>query len=427
MRTQEDSPFFNPENESGDDWETKLDDDSPLQHGLDDIPKRSGPLPGKKSRNGPANKPEVMAKSIAFRVQDVVVSICNLQVVKIVSILCLVFFMLRSELPMESLCKIPALAGYSSHCARKIDPPKEPAVTPDFIALAGLQTRLEQVMKDSASSSKVAIDIKNSEIGLRDLATVVKHSTLSKKDILWRDLRSFVDEAKATGTSLQQLGSRVWGAVDKVISLNKHTLLMLESASASEGELQIWWGVPSKGRDPKDIENIWLQSIVLLHETLRKLIHEAQHNIGSLQRLEERLNNIADMVVEEKHDIIDKELACDLGTKLKQHQWSKELFGKNTKEWQSHSVSQELLERIKNDRQQALNYVTEVLLRLKRMSNDLDDLREGVAEPIVIAGLSNIPIQSHIEHIRNATERLVNGQIDMRRIEDDYRKEQFLG
>ncbi|KAH7335157.1 hypothetical protein B0J17DRAFT_668880 [Rhizoctonia solani] len=426
MRTQEDSTLFDSDSERGDDWETELDCDSKgSQHGLNNAPKLSGSLPDDQDHKDPANATPPIDFGVRY-LRDAVMSVCNLQVVKFLSILCLVFLALGPESPTKSLCKIPVLSGYTSHCARELDLPRKPVATPDFITLARLQSRLEQVMKDSASSSKVAVDIKDSEMALRDLGTVVKHSALSKKDILGRDLKSFVNDAKAAGASLQQFGSRVWGAVDRIVSLNEHTLLILESTStAGEGNSGSsgWWGrkggeVASRVPDPKEMENIWLQGVFMLDQNLRKLIHEAQHNIGSLQRLEEKLNSIADMVAEEKHEIMDKELA------LKQ-QWFRELFGMNNGEWHSHSMSHALLERVKNNRQDALNHVTGVLLKLKQMSNDLDDLREGVATPLIIPASSNIPIEAHIKSIRGATERLVNGQTNMREIEDGYRREKF--
>jgi hypothetical protein len=49
------------------------------------------------------------------------------------------------------------------------DPATPDPATPDFITLAGLQSRMEYVMERTAGSSKVAVDIKDSEMALRDL------------------------------------------------------------------------------------------------------------------------------------------------------------------------------------------------------------------------------------------------------------------
>ncbi|CAE6429984.1 unnamed protein product [Rhizoctonia solani] len=408
MRTGEDSTPFESENEGGDDWETNS---GALQDEQNNSHRSPAPLPDKQGHKTPINMPEDMNRPTTFgagRLRDAMVSMCNFRVVSIVSILYLVFFAPRLESPIGSLCNIPVLSGYS-YCVRELDLPRRPIVTPDFIALAGLQSRLEQVMKDSAGSSKVAVDIKDSEMALRDLGTLVQNSALSNKDPLGRDLKLFVGDAKGTSESLQRFGSRVWGAVDRIISLNEHMLIRLESIPT---------GRRANKAEQKGMEDIWLQAIEALDKGLRKLIHEAQENLGQLQRLEERLENIEDMVTTEKQAISGQE------QKLKR-QWLREKLGMNEEKRQSHSASLELIEMVKDDRKRALRHVAEALFNLKQISNDLDDLREGVATPIIIADSSNVPIEVHIDSIRSATERLVNGQTRMRAIEDEYRREKF--
>ncbi|CAE6447078.1 unnamed protein product [Rhizoctonia solani] len=177
------------------------------------------------------------------------------------------------------------------HCTHEFD---RPVVTADFITLVHLQSRLGQVMEDTAQSSKAAVDIKDSEMTLRNLHTRITHSALSNKDTLGRNLQSYVEGAKAASDNLQRFGSRVWGAVDGVVSLNEHILLMLENTSTE-------WGLATAHQ--RGLESIWLQGIEFLDQTLRKLIHEAQDNVGALQRLEEMLNNIDVMLSAEKHGI----------------------------------------------------------------------------------------------------------------------------
>ncbi|EUC59805.1 transmembrane protein, putative, partial [Rhizoctonia solani AG-3 Rhs1AP] len=299
-----------------------------------------------------------------------------------------------SEVP----CKLPALTRHFPHCTPEPQipevqlvevqpvevqppPPEEPIsiVTPDFAALVQMQSQLGQVMDDTAGSSKVAVDVKDSEMSLRDLRTRVAHSTLSNKDILGQDLKRFVQDAKATSENLQQFGSRVWGAVDRVVSLNEHTLITLENAPTERGLVKA---------HEKRLESIWHQGIQLLDHTLRKLIHEAQDNVGTLQRLEERLNNIEDMVSTEQHDIDSQE------SELKR-QWFRETLGLNAEQRQSNSASLGLLTVVKDDRKRALKHVTGALLKLKQMSNDLDDFREKVATPMVTISSSHIPVEKH--------------------------------
>ncbi|CCO37204.1 hypothetical protein BN14_11358 [Rhizoctonia solani AG-1 IB] len=268
----------------------------------------------------------------------------------------------------------------------------EHITTPDFVTLAGLQSRMEYVMERTAGSSKAAVDIKDSEMALRDLGTLVKQSNIAGKDALGRDISHFINEAKIASGNLQRFGSHVWGAVDRILSLNE----------------------PHR----KGLELIWIQSIELMEKNLRRLIHEAQDNVGLLQRLEERLNNIQDMVYIEIDEISGKEreLRRDL---------LGELFGTNQDKRRSHDASRELLEAVGLNRKVALRHVTDVLFKLEQMSNDLDGLRERVAQPLIVADSSNTSIEEHINSMRSETKRLESGQTRMREIEDEYRQMKF--
>ncbi|CAE6382058.1 unnamed protein product [Rhizoctonia solani] len=303
-----------------------------------------------------------------------------------------------------ALCNLPILSGYPC-CAGQ----DTHIITPDFVALAGLQSRLQHVMEHTTGSSKVAVDIKDSEMALRDLGTLVRQSTIASKEALGRDIKLFVDEAKLASGSLQRFGSHVWGAVDRTVSLNERTLVMLEAASTGRGDVTA---------QRKGLELLWLQSIELMGKNLRRLIHEAQDNIGSLERLTERLNIIQDMVSTERGEINEKE-------HMLRQQWFRELFGMNEGERYSNGVSLRVLQTVQDNREHALHHVADTLLKLNQMSNDLDDLRERVATPLIVGDSSNTPIEDHIASMRVGTKQLENGQIRMREIEDEYRRKKF--
>ncbi|CAE6469481.1 hypothetical protein ACGC1H_003569 [Rhizoctonia solani] len=413
MHTQDGSTFSDSEYEEGGPTESfvsiGIDSEAP-QNGQKYTLESLAPLPNKevpasRTRTLASTKP-VVSGVVESRVRGPVGPICRFVLPMLMAYLLLIAT--TGNVPeslSEVTCKLPALAQHFPHCT----PEPISIVAPDFVSLIQLQSRLGQVMDDTAHSSKVAVDIKDSEMSLRDLRTLVTHSALSNKDVLGRDLKRFVQDAKATSENLQKFGSRVWGAVDRVISLNEHTLIMLENTPTERGLVTTY---------QEGLESIWRQGIELMGQTLRKLIHEAQANVGTLQRLEEMLNNIEDMVSTEKHEIDSEELKL-------QRQWFREMLGLNKEKRQSHSVSLGLITMVKDDRKRALDHVTGALLKLKQMSNDLDDLREGVATPMMITGSSNIPVEAHIKSIRSGTDRLMNGQTRMREIEDEYRREKF--
>ncbi|CAE6455307.1 unnamed protein product [Rhizoctonia solani] len=436
MRTQENPTFVESDYEEGDSWQAKLladaDSDSDSSQNQPDegiqpfvlspdITTQVNPSPSKLNTVAPRIIPS----------QDTMAFIWKL--VRYVLMGYLLSVALRSatfETFPETLCKVPALSRYFPHCTQEFREPLagKPVITPDFITLSRLQSRLEYVMEDSASSSLVAIDIKDSEMALRDLVTRVKVSSLSSKEILGRNLELFVEDARVTSGNLQQFGSRVWGAVDRIVSLNEHTLVTLEVASleAPGGSLDsiINFFAPAEHNSVTTrreiMEDLWLQAIEVMDKTLRKLIHEAQDNVGSLQRLKEKLDNIQDMAIREEDQIRAEEEKTKRDAR-----WSTRFKSKDQGKQQNPSASLELLQTIQDDRKRALNHVADVLFKLEQMSQDLHNLREGVATPLIIAGSAQVPIESHIKHIRSGTDRLMNGQTRMRGIEDEYRRKKF--
>ncbi|CAE7211206.1 unnamed protein product [Rhizoctonia solani] len=416
MRTHEDSAFedYGYENRSATRRLAKVDSDSELSRNeQNNVLKLLSPFPDEQIQDDPKTAPKGRGKPVIFSgMKSAIGPVWRVIKFALVTYLVLVAlpYTIFESFP-EVVCKLPVLSEYTPYCAQEHghSSSEKPIVTPDFVTLVNMQSGLNYVMEDSASGAKVAVDIKDSEMALRDLATLVRYSALSNKDPLESDLKLFVKDAKVASGNLQQFGSRVWGSVDRIVSLNKHMLIQLENTPTGKEDIATY---------RKDMEAIWRQGLGLLSSTLRKLIHEAQDNVGSLQRLEERLNNIEDMVSAEKHEISRQE------QELKQ-QWVRERLGLNEEKRQSHGASLELLTTIKDDRKRALSHVTGALLQLTKMSNDLDELRDGVVAPVIISGSSNTPVEAHIESIRSGTEQLVNGQLRMRTIEDEYRRQKF--
>ncbi|CAE6429993.1 unnamed protein product [Rhizoctonia solani] len=320
-------------------------------------------------------------------------------------------------------CKVPFIHGYQSRCVGKLDLPRS-VVTPDFIRLAWVQSQLESVMEDSASTSTVAVDMKDLEMEIRDLGTRVMHSSLASKDALGRGLKLFVHEAKAASGRLQEFGNHVWGVVDRIVSENGHVLTMLGtkplekteefSSSVTNSLMLVEHEIPAIARVRS--EDLWLEGVELLNRSLRKLIHKAQSNVDSLQDLGVRLNTIQGMIVAEGHKHREEEQT------LIWRLWRR--WFKDERKLLAHSVT--LLQKVQDDHQRALSHMIRVLLVVEQMSNDLANLKKGTVTPTIIAGSYGIPIESHITSIQGVTERLAYGQARMREIEDSYRREKFI-
>lgn len=113
------------------------------------------------------------------------------------------------------VCRVPFISS-SSFCR-----PEDVAQVPqwaDYPRLVEIQSsNFEQLLGDTVGGSALTLEIKKAEMATRDLVTLVKYSDLKSKDHLADSLLLFVDDAKATGRSLQKLSSKINGAVDRYV------------------------------------------------------------------------------------------------------------------------------------------------------------------------------------------------------------------
>ncbi|CUA68880.1 hypothetical protein RSOLAG22IIIB_08127 [Rhizoctonia solani] len=332
---------------------------------------------------------------------------------------------------MSPICKLPLISSRIDYCTR--DDTLGGRFSPDFPGLASLQSRLEDVMDDSASSSIIAVDMKNSEMAVRDLTTLVKLSSLVAKDNLVERLNEFVVDAKATGRNLQRFGGRVAGAVDQIITMNEYVLKLLESTAkdsqpeVSSGAIQRVMNAvsPVKPIGPhiiaarrKEVEAIWYQATGVMESAIHKLILEAEINILSLDKLEGQLDLINEMILREDEGIRAQaeEVLGELWTKL----------GGNKKKLYNFRSHRMLLNEIRIYRKRALAHVSSTLVQLQGLSADLDDLRQRVVTPALTGIEAGIPLEVHIGSMQKGTERLLEGRKRAREREDAYLQKVLL-
>lgn len=330
---------------------------------------------------------------------------------------------------MSPVCKLPIISSRIDYCTHDAFSRR---FSPDFPKLASLQSRLEDVMDESASSSIVAVDIKNSEMAVRDLTTLVKLSSLVAKDSLIERLNEFVVDAKAAGRNLQRFGGRVGGAVDQIVTMNEYVLKLLENTvkdsqpQISSGPIQRVMNAvsPIKTAGPhviaarrKEVETMWYQATGMMESTIRNLIHEAEGNIIALDKLEGDLDLINEMILREDEGIRAKaeEVLGELWTKL----------GGNKKKLHNFRSHRMLLNEIRIYRKRALAHVSSTLVQLQGLSADLDDLRQRVATPALAGEESGIPLEVHIGSMQKGTERLLEGRKRAREREDAYLQKVF--
>ncbi|SRR6266545_5208855 len=85
----------------------------------------------------------------------------------------------------------------------------------DFPALVAAETKTVEQLEDAyIGGSLLSLQLKQSEVAMRDLVTLVRVSDLTAKDLLGATLMDFVHDAHKTGKGLQRLSSKFGGAID---------------------------------------------------------------------------------------------------------------------------------------------------------------------------------------------------------------------
>ena len=310
-----------------------------------------------------------------------------------------------------------------------------PTSQTDFPRLINLQASFEDILENSAGGNSMALDLKNSEAAVRDLSMLVRVSKLVNRDELSERLDDFVQTAKQASRGLTRFGSKVNGVVDSLLAMDEFAIRSLEgvqlpdphpiTSAVSRIVLAPLHLIIS--RDPQKTESsilkTFLQASATMDTSIQRLILEAELVLRDLDDLENRLSTIQEMasredsVIQEKHQEVLAEL------------WS--FLGGNRRKLANFSSHRSLLANIATYRSRALAHVSASLIRLQQMQSDLEDLRDRVAQPVMlrdaqgegdVAGgiLLEIPLEVHVESIRKGIERLSRGRERIRGGENEY-------
>ena len=150
------------------------------------------------------------------------------------------------------------------------------------------------------------------------------------------------------------------------------------------------------------------EAMNILSTDMERLIIEAEANVIALATLEERLSTIHDIIAREDSTLSKekKDLLAELWTTL----------GFNRDDLRNFDQSLSLLKELKTYRDQAFARVSTALHTLQMMSADMEDMRERVARP-AIAG-SAIPVEVHMKSIQFGLERLREGRIRSKELDE---------
>lgn len=154
----------------------------------------------------------------------------------------------------------------------------------------------------------------------------------------------------------------------------------------------------------------------VLSTQLERIVIEAQVSLANLDRLEERLVSLHELLQHENYHVSAErsELLAELWTML----------GENRREVATLDDRRALLRDVSQYRSRALAHIVAALQTVQSMGEDIEDLRERVAAPEVVG--ERIPAEVHMNSIKAGLDRLSEKRYRAREREE-LAIEQILG
>ncbi|KAF9267958.1 hypothetical protein L218DRAFT_854946, partial [Marasmius fiardii PR-910] len=257
----------------------------------------------------------------------------------------------------------------------------------DYTKLSNIQTTtFEELLDASVGGSALSIEVKKVEMASKDLLTLVRFSKLTSRELI----------------GLQRLSSKIGGAVDSVMAVNNYALHTIENAQANSVSRSIRFLVPFVNSNTKEVvQKTFFEAMTVLSNTIERLIVEAEIQYANLEKLEEDLAVIYDLVQREDTSISSKkaEVLGELWTKL----------GGNRVRLEGLDKHLFLLKNLGAYRKQALAHVVAALQTLRAISDDMEDMRERVTAPELVG--ESVPVEVHLESIRTGLERIKESRV----------------
>ncbi|KAL8393555.1 hypothetical protein RB595_003338 [Gaeumannomyces hyphopodioides] len=292
----------------------------------------------------------------------------------------------------------------------------------EFEGLMNIQDRFEEVLEKSAQGADLPMEMRRTEMAVRDLRTMVRYSHLQSKDELLLEFDGFIGAAGATCSDLTRFNTRVGSAIDSVISINRWTSRYISSLT-TEKESQGWvadvaaWALapfqPVVLSDQVILEQ-YVEHTALVSDKIASLVVEAEAVLRTLGRADEHLGAIYDFVTRTQKSVQSRkgEILWTLWT----------LVGANNRPIHNLNEQLSLLRTVDGQRASAVRQVSDLVLELLSIQAELGDLRDRVASPELAqssSGGRNVPLSVHIETIDRGVERLEQARDRIRTIEDD--------
>lgn len=318
------------------------------------------------------------------------------------------------RIPGVSLLNLPFCPAYRVDTSHGDPPPVE------FDQLMMVQSKFEEVLEDTAGNVALPMDMKRGEASIRDLRQIVRYSQLHSKNELVLEFDGFIDTARIVSYDLQKFNSHVGRAVDTVIATTRWTARVLDGIQerdAEQGALNAFINdrLLAPFQPVKFTESVLLDQYIqhtrVVEEELYKLISEAQALLSVLNNLDDRLEVIHGIAIRDgmHTNALKEEVLSGL--------WA--MLGGNRSKLKNMDRQLNLLQQVGIYRKNAMAHVSGTILKLQAIGANLEDLRERVGAPELLRDKVTIPLSVHIENIQLGVERLEEGRMHSRKLEDE--------
>jgi hypothetical protein len=195
-----------------------------------------------------------------------------------------------------------------------------------------------------------------------------------------------------------------------VLAINDYALHTIEEAAPkSNSLLSVLWPFPPPSPGEIATKEMFVQAMDVLSTSFERLILEAEVSYSNLEKLEERLTVMHELLTRE-----DQQLNIERDELLAQL-WT--ILGGNKDQVKKFDRNFFVLKNLSSYRKKARIHVISALQTLHAMKEDMDDLRERAAAPELTG--SKVPLEVHIRSIAAGLERLKESRAQAKKREDE--------
>ncbi|KAI1074290.1 hypothetical protein F5B20DRAFT_564029 [Whalleya microplaca] len=327
---------------------------------------------------------------------------------------------------LSPFCRIPGASMLDLPFCSDPSPKTGPNQPVEFSELMKVQAQFEKVLEDSAKGVSLPLEMKRTEIDVRDIRTSVQYSELPGREELVYEFDNYIEIVRTASNDLQTFNTHVGSAVDSVISINRWTSRYIDAIATdreSQGSALVVWGgwmfSPFQPTvfDERMVLDKYIEHTALVSEKIAGLIVEAQAALRLLTQAENSLQ-----LIKEHATRIGKFITGDQATMLDSI-WS--YVGANSRRLRELREQMTLLQQVERQRVTAVDQLMHLMHDLKDIETKLSDLRDRVAAPRLLDGRMPVPLNVHIETINAGVERLENARSRIR-AEEDRKLQQAL-